>query len=123
MLFRSLVDAWAAGASRMFWLAVDLPNVPVAFVRDLVARLEEADVALARTSRGDEPLCAAFRTEPSLGAVRLAIGEGRLKLTSALGGLRVRHIETDDASFANVNTPEEYADVFTSPRNTPSATS
>jgi molybdopterin-guanine dinucleotide biosynthesis protein A len=108
-LYTALVDGFANGAPRVFWLAVDLPNVRVAFLHELIARLDEADVALPRTSRGDEPLCAAFRTEPCLGAVRRAIFEGRLKLTSALDGLRVRCVDGDDAAFLNVNTPEEYA--------------
>jgi molybdenum cofactor guanylyltransferase len=108
-LYTALVDARAGGIPRIFWLAVDLPQVPVTFLRELIARLDGGEVALARTSRGDEPLCAAFRTDPCLEAVRKSILDGRLKLTSALGGLEIRHVDAADAVFANVNTPNEYA--------------
>ncbi len=108
-LYTALVDAWADGVPRLFWLAVDLPQVPVTFVRELIKGLDQGDVVLARTSRGDEPLCAAFRTDPCIEAVRRSIFDGRLKLTSALGGLKVLHVDAADLVFANVNTPNEYA--------------
>ena len=67
---------------------------------------------MARTIRGIEPLCAAFRTSPTLEAVRRALLDGRLKLTSALEGLSIREISADDAHFVNVNSPEEYERVM-----------
>jgi molybdopterin-guanine dinucleotide biosynthesis protein A len=111
-LYGALLSASAAGRDRIFWLAVDLPLLSADLLRSLVAAVDEADVALARTERGLEPLCAAFRTEPALGAVRDALKAGRLKLTSALEGLRLRPVEVDPALFANINSPEEYERLF-----------
>ena len=107
-LYSALLSASVDGRDRTFWLAVDLPLVPASFVTGLVKGLDRADVVMARTHRGPEPLCAAFRTEPALAAVRRALIEGRLKLTSALDGLLVHTIEADGATFANVNTTTEY---------------
>ena len=107
-LYSALLSASVDGRDRTFWLAVDLPLVPASFVAGLVKGLDRADVVMARTHRGPEPLCAAFRTEPALAAVRRALIEGRLKLTSALDGLLVHAIEADGATFANVNTTTEY---------------
>lgn len=107
-LFTALLAASIDGHERMFWLAVDLPLVAPDLLRHLVKELDSADVVMAKTSRGPEPLCAAFRTEPSLAAARRALLEGRLKLTSAVDGLLVRHVDADAAHLANVNTFGDY---------------
>jgi len=107
-LYGALLHASADGRDRVFWIAVDLPLVTPDFLGRLVAGLDRADVVMARTSRGDEPLCSAFRTEPALAVVRRALLEGRLKLTSALEGLLVAHAEADLAAFVNINTFGDY---------------
>lgn len=108
-LYAALNDAAGLGINRVLWLAVDLPLVPSPFLRDLADGLEAADVAMARTERGVEPLCAAFRTVPTLDTVRDALLNGRLKLTAALAGLRIREIEAPASLFKNLNTPADWA--------------
>jgi molybdopterin-guanine dinucleotide biosynthesis protein A len=107
-LYGALLSASVEGRERMFWLAVDLPLVTLDVLTGLTAGLDRADVVMARTPRGPEPLCAAFRTEPALVAVRRALLEGRLKLTSAFEGLLVHTLESEAAAFANINTPGDY---------------
>jgi molybdopterin-guanine dinucleotide biosynthesis protein A len=107
-LYGALLAASVDGRERMFWLAVDLPLVPAEFLNRLVSELDRVDVAMARTSRGDEPLCAAFRTEPALAASRKALLAGRLKLTAAFEGLLVNGVEAEDAEFTNINTFGDY---------------
>jgi molybdopterin-guanine dinucleotide biosynthesis protein A len=107
-LYGGLLQAWADGRDRTFWIAVDLPLVTAEFLGGLVSGLDTAEVVMARTSRGDEPLCAAFRTEAALVAVRRALVDGRLKLTAALESLSVRRVEADPAAFVNVNTLDDY---------------
>ncbi len=63
---------------------------------------------MARTTDGLESVCAAFRTGPTLEAVRSALLAGRLKVTAALEGLNLLAIDADPALFANINSPSEY---------------
>ena len=107
-LYSALASAQARGHLHALWLAVDLPLVPVSVLTSLVDPLGDADVAMARTDTGLEPLCAAFRTTPCLTAVRHAILRGRLKLTDALAGLNLHEAEADATLFANINSPAEY---------------
>jgi molybdopterin-guanine dinucleotide biosynthesis protein A len=107
-LYAALFSASVDGRERIVWLGVDLPLVPSEFLSSLLAGLDRADVVMARTSRGPEPLCAAFRVEPSLAVVRRALLAGRLKLTDALEGLLVSHLDADDAVFVNINTFRDY---------------
>ncbi len=110
-LYSALLSASIDEREQIVWLGVDLPLIPPSLLEQLLRELEVAEVAMARTSRGIEPLCAAFRTEPTLEAVRRALLDGRLKLTSSLASLRVHTIDGDDAHFVNVNSPEEYEQV------------
>ncbi len=107
-LYSALVSASVEGRDRILWLAVDVPLVPPSLLSSLVEGLDEAEVSMARTEGGLEPLCAAFRTEPTLAAVRKALLAGRLKLTSALEGLDLRPIDAERASFVNINSPSDY---------------
>ncbi len=107
-LYSALVSASALGRERMVWLGVDLPLVPPAFLARLIGELDRAEVAIARSPRGPEPLCAAFTTEATLKAVRRALLSGQLKLTSAFDVLKVTLVDGDEGSFANINSPAEY---------------
>ncbi len=107
-LYSALLSASIDGRNRILWLAVDVPLVPPPLLARLVDELDRAEVAMARTANGFEPLCAAFRTESTLAAVRGALLQGRLKLTSALQGLDLHPIDADVACFANINSPAEY---------------
>ena len=107
-LYSALLNASVDGRERILWLAVDLPLVPAEFLASLLNELDRADVAMARTDRGLEPLCAAFRTEPALARVRKALLHGQLKLTDALDGLLLQPIDVTPAMFLNVNTFGDY---------------
>lgn len=107
-LYSALLAASVDGRERIFWLAVDLPLVPAEFLSSLASELDRADVVMARTDRGLEPLCAAFRTEPTLARVRQSLLRGQLKLTDALDGLLLHSIEATPAMFLNVNTFGDY---------------
>ena len=107
-LYGALLSASMDGRERIFWLGVDLPLVTPDFLTSLVAGLDRADVVMARTDRGPEPLCAAFQTEPTLAAVRRALLDGRLKMTSAFEGLLVHSLDSEAAAFANINTLGDY---------------
>lgn len=107
-LYAALLSASADGRERIFWLAVDLPLVSPDLLRGLLAGLDRADVVMARTNRGPEPLCAAFRTEVSLAAVRRALLDGRLKLTSAIEGLTLHNLDAEASALANINTFGDY---------------
>lgn len=107
-LYSALLSASIDKCEQIVWLGVDLPLVPPSLLERLLRELEVAEVAMARTTRGIEPLCAAFQTAPTLEAVRRALLDGRLKLTSALANLTVHTIDADDAQFVNVNSKEEY---------------
>ena len=107
-LYGALLSASVDGLERIFWLAIDLPRVNPEVLTGLLSGLDRSEVVMARTARGPEPLCAAFQTEPALAAVRSALLDGRLKLTSALHGLLVHHVDADPAAFANLNTPGDY---------------
>jgi molybdopterin-guanine dinucleotide biosynthesis protein A len=107
-LYGALLAASADGRERVFWLGVDLPLVDHALVTRLVSGLDRADVVMARTDRGMEPLCAAFRTEPALFTVRRSLLRGDLKLTSAFEGLLLHTLESVASAFVNINTPGDY---------------
>jgi molybdopterin-guanine dinucleotide biosynthesis protein A len=107
-LYGALLSASVDGRERIFWLAVDLPLVEPSLLTSLVAGLDNSAVAMARTHRGLEPLCAAFRTEPTLVCIRRALLAGRLKLTSALEGLTLQAVDARAADFTNVNTAADY---------------
>lgn len=110
-LLAALESAAADETPVCLWLGVDLPAVPVDFLRRLEATLREdptVDAAMARTARGDEPLCAAFRVATCRPLAQHAITGTRLKLTDALSGARIAWMEAPQAWFANVNTPQEY---------------
>lgn len=107
-LYSALLSASVDGRERIFWLAVDLPHVSADLLSGLMNGLDRADVVMARTERGLEPLCAAFRTEPTLARVRRSLLQGELKLTDALEGLLLQSIDTDPAMFLNINTFGDY---------------
>lgn len=111
-LYSALVSARADEKDRVLWLAVDVPLVPSTLLRRLVDELDHAAVAMARTERGVEPLCAAFRVEESLTAVRRSMLDGTLKLTAALDSLGIRMVDADAAALTNLNSPEDLARIL-----------
>ncbi len=101
----------ASRADRVLVLAVDLPAMEPDYLRSLLA---EEGGAVPRTARGWEPLAAVYPRAPMLALVEEAIAAGRLRLQdlvdeAARRGL-VRAVEaSDEALFANLNTPQEFS--------------
>jgi molybdopterin-guanine dinucleotide biosynthesis protein A len=105
----------AATGDRLLLLGVDLPLVPTALLADLVSRVGPVDAVVPCSHRGPEPLCAVYgpACRP---AVRCAVGEGRLKMTSFWPEVRVREVPPaeiadfgdPDVLFLNVNGPGDY---------------
>jgi len=97
-------------------LACDMPFVTSAFLAHLVSLAEEADVVIPRDADGRHVLCGVFarRVGPHL---REALDAGRLRVSDALAGLRVRAVGPDETAafdphgrlLLNVNTPDDYA--------------
>ena len=118
----ALVDAAAEAAGSAWCLIVgcDLPFLRRDWLEYLVARAggSEADAVMPVSSRGAEPLCAAYRTSlASLLAQEL--DRGVRKITDALAGARVetlgpeewKEFDPDGRLFKNMNTPEDYEEV------------
>jgi molybdopterin-guanine dinucleotide biosynthesis protein A len=100
---------------RGLFLGVDLPFVPVALLRHLVALAQGWDAVVPASPEGPEPLCAVYAgacREP----VRRAVREGRLKMTAFWPDVRVRVVPPEElrafgdpsSLFRNLNTPGEY---------------
>ena len=100
---------------RGLFLGVDLPFVPAALLRHLLALAEGWDAVVPASPEGPEPLCAVYARacrEPVLRAVH----EGRLKMTAFWPDVRVRLVPPEElrvfgepsSLFRNLNTPADY---------------
>ena len=90
----------AASAERAVVLAVDMPLVTPALLRELAA--VDADAAAPH----GHPLPLALR-RASLPVLERRLDEGRLALHEALDELGAVRLDLDEALLANVNTPDE----------------
>lgn len=115
-LHAALVSASLHGVEIMVWLAVDLPGVPATVLESLLQSLGDADVAMARTERGVEPLCAAFRVEPCLAGLHQGLVSGRFRLAEGVGEARMALVDFSGLFFSNLNTAEEYDRAAEAPR-------
>jgi molybdopterin-guanine dinucleotide biosynthesis protein A len=96
-------------------LAVDMPFVPAALLRDLGESLAGWDVAVPVIPAGPEPLCAAY-ANACQDAVRDALAAGERKMTSFWPRVRVRERPAQELArfgppermFRNLNDPSEY---------------
>jgi molybdopterin-guanine dinucleotide biosynthesis protein A len=78
---------------------------------------EEADVVIAKTGEGYEPLHALYRRSVCLPAIEKAIAADQWKVTSWFPQVRVfelneneiKAIDPDGLCFWNLNTPDEFA--------------
>ena len=100
-------------------VACDLPfasSTLIEAAKSILVRVE-ADVVIARSDEGYEPLHAVYGRATCLPAIESAIDADQWKVVSWLPGVRVRELTAEelkqfDASglaFWNVNTPEEFA--------------
>ena len=104
----------AAGGRAGLFLAVDLPQVPVALLSRLVDLAERYDAVVPVSPRGPEPLCAVYGP-PCLEPIRRRVANGDLKMTSFWPDVRVRELPPEELRvfgdvtelFRNLNTPED----------------
>jgi molybdopterin-guanine dinucleotide biosynthesis protein A len=96
------------------FLAVDLPDVPVAFLSFLLDSAQGWDAVVPVHSRGEEPLCAAYAAS-CLEPIRRRLEGGDLRMTSFWPEARVRRVTEDEIRphgdplrlFRNVNSPAD----------------
>ena len=75
---------------------------------------EEADVVIAKSDEGYEPIHAVYRRETCLSAIQAAIDAGQLKVVSWFPQVKVRiltsgelkQFDPEGLAFWNVNTPD-----------------
>ncbi len=108
----------AAQTDRTLVMACDMPFVTEALLGYLVDAGRAADIAIPRTTRGYEPLCATYSRRCADEMARL-ISERRFKLSEValIPGLIIRELGPDELGpfgpeellFFNINTSDDYA--------------
>jgi molybdopterin-guanine dinucleotide biosynthesis protein A len=108
----------SAQTDRTLVMACDMPFVSEALLAHLVEAGRNVDIAIPRTSRGYEPLCATYSRRTAGELLRL-VEEKRFKLSDVvlIPGLTIREIGPEelapfgpaDVLFFNINTPDDYA--------------
>jgi len=99
-------------------VACDMPFASTIFFEGALRFMveEEADVIIAKTDEGYEPLHALYRRETCLPAIESAIDADQWKVISWFSQVKVRTLTTDEVKafdpsglcFWNLNTPEEF---------------
>ena len=99
-------------------MACDMPFVSEPLLAYLVEAGRTADIAIPRTARGYEPLCATYSWRAA-GELGRLIEEKRFRLSEVamIPGLAIREIGPDELDpfgpaevlFFNINTPDDYA--------------
>jgi molybdopterin-guanine dinucleotide biosynthesis protein A len=99
-------------------VACDMPFASTIFFEGALRLMveEEADVIIAETDEGYEPLHALYRREACLPAIESAIDADQWKVISWFSQVKVRTLTTDEVKafdpsglcFWNLNTPEEF---------------
>jgi molybdopterin-guanine dinucleotide biosynthesis protein A len=109
-----------ARTDRVLALAADMPYVTATFLGWLARQAEAADIAVPRTRRGLEPLCAVYshacapRLRDSLDRGRLSLHEFIAESRDALQVVEIDEtalspFDPDGRLFLNINTPADYA--------------
>jgi len=78
---------------------------------------EEADVVIAKTDEGYEPLHAVYRRETCIAAIESAIASDKWRMDSWFPQVKMRLLTREEinrydpqgVAFSNINTPEEFA--------------
>ena len=113
----------AAAYDTVLIAACDLPFLSAAVWRVLIAHAGEADVVIPRVAGEYETLHALY-AKACVPAMARALGEGRMRVISFFGDVRVlaidepelRAVDPQLRAFTNVNTPEELATALRDPR-------
>ena len=100
-------------------VACDMPfaSAPLVVASAGILLQEDADVVIAETPEGFEPLHAVYRSAVCLPAIEAAMNAGQLRMISWFPQVRVRRLMPDELerydpdrlAFWNVNTPEDFA--------------
>lgn len=100
-------------------VACDMPFASPMFFETATRLMveEEADVVIAKSDEGYEPLHALYRRETCLPAIEAAIDADQWKVIAWFPQVKVRTLSPDEVNaldpsglcFWNVNTPEEFA--------------
>ena len=99
----------AAAFDPVLVLACDIPVVDLAFVKNLLALAERADVVMPVSEDGRlEPLFAVYR-KTALPKAEAALAEGRRRIVAILPGLVTAHPPMPTGWYHNLNTPEDLA--------------
>ena len=107
----------AAGTDRTLVIACDMPFVSERLLAHLVSVGGSVDIAIPRTARGYEPLCATY-SRRSATELRRLIDERRFRLSDVarIPGLNVHEVGRDELNafgpeevlFFNLNTPDDH---------------
>jgi molybdopterin-guanine dinucleotide biosynthesis protein A len=107
----------AAGTERILVVACDMPFVSERLLAHLVSVGGSVDIAIPRTARGYEPLCATY-SRRSANELRRLIDERRFRLSDVarIPGLNVHEVGRDELNafgpeevlFFNLNTPDDH---------------
>ena len=108
----------AAGTEWTLVVACDMPFISERLLAHLVSVGSAVDIAVPRTARGYEPLCATY-SRRSASELRRLIDEERFRLSDVarIPGLDVHEVGPDEFEafgpeevlFFNLNTPDDYA--------------
>jgi len=100
-------------------VACDMPFASATFIKTASQLLieEEADVVIAKSNEGYEPLHAIYRRDRCLPAIEASIEADQWKVIAWFPQVKVRvltpeelkHLDPTGLAFWNVNTPEEFA--------------
>ena len=108
----------AAGTDRILVMACDMPFVSEKLLRYVVEAGASADIAIPRTTRGYEPLCATYSRRSADPLRRLVeTRQFRLSEVASIADLVIREIGSgelerfgfEDRLFFNINTPDDFA--------------
>ena len=114
----------ATGADELFVAACDMPFIRAEVVQYIIANREGPATAAVMNGR-PHPLLAVYSVN-LLGEMKNRLANGRHSLTSLLEDTgaalleekALRELDPEGASFANVNTPEDYEQLITQARKT-----
>ena len=92
-------------------VAVDMPRIDVTTLRELVLAAGETgrSVIPVHEDGATEPLCAVYHRN-DLPALRAFFDDGGRRVRDAIGRMKYERVPAAERVFANVNTPEEWAE-------------
>lgn len=104
-----------AKQEQVFVVGCDMPFISAAVVQQICSHADEGDLVIPHSSSGHEPLHALYSKSclPAMekvldaGQKRIMLFFDRVKLVE-LPASEIRHLDPQEQSFQNINTPEDY---------------